>query len=137
MDTRTPPPSWLHGLESRFLAKGIGGDYLFYILGEFERNKVIDFPALLYELSTGHGCGVHEHLHLAMENDFDDPSQFQGVTVFFSNTESVVPMDDAIELFKLAGAAYCEHFPDDAERVHRNLERIERRYRAQPKDDAG
>ncbi|QWF18193.1 hypothetical protein [Lysobacter capsici] len=46
-------------------------------------------------------------------------------------------MDDAIELFKLAGAAYCGHFPDDSERVYRNLERIERRYRAQPKDDAG
>lgn len=137
MDPRKSAPLWLDGLEAQFTAKGDSAYDLFYTLRELERDKVIAFPALLYEMSNGDGCRVHEGLYLSMENDLDDPSQFEGLTLWFGDGPgSVVSMDIAVQLLKLAGAVYCEQFPEDIERVQRNLGRIERRYLADPMGNA-
>jgi len=121
---------WLQFAKDEFGAKNIGGGDFYYLLQTMLSEKRMSFPQLLSGAARGMGCTVHEGLSYSLDQDWDDPSSFNEVVFFVGDVESsTLNVADYLELIEIASNAYLSFFPDDAEEVRRNFEKIVSRYR--------
>lgn len=89
----------------------------------------MSFVFFLGRVAEGFGCTVHEGLGFSLENDWDDPSAFDGVAFFVGGHESsVMPTGVFVQLLAVACEHYVDSTADDAATVLQLLDRIRSRY---------
>lgn len=120
---------WLTRLREGFEATG--KDFLdFYDLIEaaLVRRKT-DFPMLLHSASNGYGCAAGEGFFYALDQNWDDPSDFSGVSFYIGEMEtSVMTVSDFVALMELAAKVYITAHSDEEDRLLASIERLRFRY---------
>ncbi|CAB3912415.1 hypothetical protein LMG26788_04866 [Achromobacter pulmonis] len=91
--------------------------------------KKIDFPAFIYDASRGFGFTVSEGFSYSLDQNWDDPENFNEVSFFVGEMEtSSIPVPDYVSLMKNAADIYSAFFPDEGDSVLRSAERLKERY---------
>ncbi|MFM9928084.1 hypothetical protein VLK31_34290 [Variovorax sp. H27-G14] len=120
---------WLEKLKAKFAASAIYSDDFYDLLNEAVIDKRISFAGILFDAAKGHGCRVSEGFFYSLDQDWDNPSEFDGVAFFIGDIESsVMPVKDYLALIKIAAEVYLESFPEEMKRIFDSLEEIEKRY---------
>lgn len=117
---------WLQAIEEYF--EGEGSDF-YYLLDAMVKNSKIDFCDLLSNAAMGHGCTVYEGLMYSLDQDWDIPEEFSGVSFFVGDVESsVLSVEKYLSLINFAALKYLDLFPDRQDRVINSLSHVENRY---------
>lgn len=120
---------WLARLETSFDEMGFAGKDFFYLIKTMLIEGRISFIEMLSSASQGIGTRVHEGLEFILEEDLDDPDEFDGVVFIIGERESsVLPIAEYVYLIELLCRAYLLDFASDGSRVLENLNRIRSRY---------
>lgn len=121
---------WLSSIENAFLRKGIAGEDFFYLLQTMVVEGNITFLDLLCNASQGYGCVIHEGLSYSLDQDWDNPNLFNGVSIFVGEIESsVLPVDDYLNLMRIAADEYVVINFDAGEIVLKYINEIVARYK--------
>jgi hypothetical protein len=88
-----------------------------------------NFPAFIYDASRGVGFSVSEGFFYSLDQDWDDPEDFNEVSFCLGEVEtSSIPVSDYVLLMKVAADVYSAFFPDEGDSVLRSAARLEERY---------
>ncbi len=127
--TDTKAIDWLANLKVTFVERGLAGEDFYYVIKTMVGEGRISFLEMLSSAAQGHGSRVHEGLEFILEEDLDDPDDFDGAIFVIGEYESsILPIIDFVYLIELACRNYAAEFPDDESRVVANLHRIKSRY---------
>lgn len=121
--------SWLDTLRNRFSLVGVFHDDLYGLIRESIVRGRVGFPALIFDASNGLGFTVSEGFFYSLDQDWDEPEKFNEVCFFLGEMEtSSLPVEDYLNLMRVAAETYSEYFQNEREGVLRSAERLERRY---------
>lgn len=120
---------WTDNLRGNFKKFGAEGEDLLYLLTRLEKEQSMSLIYMLGQASKGLGVNIHEGLGYVLENNYEDPNDFEGVTFLFGDHESeVMKMDVFLCLLNDACASYIDLNPKEADTVIRLLGLIRERY---------
>lgn len=120
---------WLEKLKESFSSTGLGYEDLYELIEAAIARGRTNFPAFIYDASRGVGVSVSEGFFYSLDQDWDDPEDFNEVSFFLGEVEtSSLPVPDYVFLMKIAAHVYSTFFPDDGGAVLRSAERLEKRY---------
>lgn len=93
------------------------------------REQKMNFRQFIYDASRGIGCFVFEGLGYVLDQDIDDPTEFNEVTFFLGDYESLtLSPEKFIELMQVISNSYIDKYPDDKASVKQSLARLKERY---------
>lgn len=120
---------WLDALKESFDSTGLDYEDLYALIEASMVTKKIDFPAFIYDASRGFGFTVSEGFSYSLDQNWDDPENFNEVSFFVGEMEtSSIPVPDYVSLMKNAADIYSAFFPDEGDSVLRSAERLKERY---------
>ncbi|MPT29209.1 MAG: hypothetical protein E2602_20435 [Achromobacter sp.] len=120
---------WLDALKESFDSTGLDYEDLYALIEASMVTKRIDFPAFIYDASRGFGFTVSEGFSYSLDQNWDDPENFNEVSFFVGEMEtSSIPVPDYVSLMKNAADIYSAFFPDEGDSVLRSAERLKERY---------
>ncbi len=73
---------WLEKLKERFSSAGLEYEDLYDLINASILRERMSFPALIYEASRGVGFSVGEGYFYSLDQDWDDPEEFDEVSFF-------------------------------------------------------
>jgi hypothetical protein len=121
--------AWLKCLKESFASTGLDYEDLYDLIEASITRKKTNFPAFIYDASRGVGFSVSEGFFYSLDQDWDDPENFNEVNFFLGEVEtSSIPVPDYVSLMKIAADVYADFFPDDRGSVLRSAEKLEERY---------
>ncbi|MED5526277.1 MAG: hypothetical protein VX447_16200 [Pseudomonadota bacterium] len=121
--------NWLNDLENSFDRSGIAYGDLFYVLEAAMTADVIKFPDIIKDASNGIGVYAREGLSYSLDQDWDEPQNFDKVICFIGDIESSsLSIDSYIALMETAVNVYLSNFPDGKKRVMNSLARLKNKY---------
>ncbi|CRM01925.1 hypothetical protein [Pseudomonas sp. 31 R 17] len=121
--------AWLKCLKESFASTGLDYEDLYELIEASITRKKTNFPAFIYDASRGVGFSVSEGFFYSLDQDWDDPENFNEVNFFLGEVEtSSIPVPDYVSLMKIAADVYADFFPDDRGSVLRSAEKLEERY---------
>lgn len=121
--------TWTDEIRAPFNETGESGGDFWYVLSTLEHEKPMSFTYFLSKISNGYGCTIHEGLGFSLENDWDDPSEFDDVSFFAGEKEiSLMPTRTFVNLLAIACNQYVAFFPNEQTTVMQLLGRIRDRY---------
>lgn len=121
--------AWLESLKESFASTGLDYEDLYELIEASMARRRTNFPALIYEASRGFGFSVSEGFFYSLDQDWDNPEDFNEVSFFLGEVEnSSIPVPDYVSLMKVAANVYSAFFLDDGGSVLRSAERLEERY---------
>lgn len=121
--------SWLFTLREAFEATGKDFIDLYDLIEAALVRRKTDFPMLLHNASNGYGCAAGEGFFYALDQNWDDPSDFSGVSFYIGEMEtSVMAVSDFVTLMEVAINVYLTAHPEEEERVLASIERLRLRY---------
>lgn len=125
--------AWLESLKDSFASTGLDYEDLYELIeASIERGK-ISFPAFIYDASRGVGFSVSEGFFYSLDQDWDDPKDFNEVSFFLGEVEtSSISISDYVFLMKTAANVYSAFFPKEGGGVLRSAEKLEERYLKKP-----
>ena len=127
--SEVPPLAWLESLEPAFKRMGQGGCDLYYLMHEGLGQQRLSFSALMRDASNGSGYTLDEGIYFCLDQDAEDPAEFNKVVFFIGDMEhSTLSVAAFVELMRLAVEAYSRLFPESAQAVIDYLGRLEKRY---------
>lgn len=117
--------SWLKKTKERL----VDGDDLYLVIETLLQENKITFPQFVYETSQGISVTINEWLEYALDQDFDNPEEFEEVIFWFGGSESsrILP-EYFIKLMSIITESYLEYYPEDKEAIHRNMAKLTKRY---------
>lgn len=121
--------SWLEKLKKSFASTGLDYEDLYELIeASIERGRT-NFPAFIYEASKGFGFSVGEGYFYSLDQDWDDPEEFNEVSFFLGEVEtSSIPVFDYVFLMKIAADVYSAFFPEERDSILNSAKRLEERY---------
>lgn len=120
---------WLDALKKALISIGLDSEDLYALLEASIVTEKINFPAFIYEASRGFGFTVSEGFFYSLDQNWDDPENFNEVSFFLGEMEtSSISVPDYVSLMKIAADIYSAFFPDEGNGVLRSAERLEERY---------
>ncbi|BBR55315.1 MULTISPECIES: hypothetical protein [Pseudomonas] len=121
--------AWLESLKESFASTGLDYEDLYELIEASIVRGRTNFPAFIYDASRGVGFSVSEGFFYSLDQDWDDPEDFNEVSFFLGEVEtSSIPVPDYVLLMKVAADVYSAFFPDEGESVLRSAEILEERY---------
>lgn len=121
--------AWLKRLKESFDSTGLDYKDLYELIKASITRGRTNFPAFIYDASHGVGFSVSEGFFYSLDQDWDDPEEFNEVSFFLGEMEtSSISVSDYVSLMKIAADVYSNFFPDDRGSVLRSAERLEERY---------
>lgn len=120
---------WLGKLKERFSATGLEYEDLYELINASIIRKRTNFPAFIYEASKGFGFSVGEGYFYSLDQDWDDPEEFDEVSFFLGEVEtSSISVFDYVALMRIAADVYSNSFPEERGSVQGSAKRLEDRY---------
>lgn len=120
---------WLDALKKALISTGLDSEDLYALLEASIVTEKINFPAFIYEASRGFGFTVSEGFFYSLDQNWDDPENFNEVSFFLGEMEtSSISVPDYVSLMKIAADIYSAFFPDEGNGVLRSAERLKERY---------
>lgn len=121
--------AWLERLKESFASTGLNYEDLYELIKASIARGRASFPALIYDASRGGGFSVSEGFFYSLDQDWDDPKDFNEVSFFLGEMEtSSISVSDYVFLMKIAASVYSAFFPDEASGVLKSAEKLEERY---------
>lgn len=120
---------WLESLKESFASTGLDYEDLYELIEASIARGRTNFPTFIYDASRGFGFSVSEGFFYSLDQDWDDPRDFNEVSFFLGEIEtSSIPVPDYVLLMRVAAGVYSALFPDEEGGVLRSAERLEERY---------
>lgn len=120
---------WLERLKESFASTGMNYEDLYELIKASIARGRTSFPALIHDASKGVGFSVSEGFFYCLDQDWDDPKDFNEVSFFLGDMEtSSISVFDYVFLMKIAARVYATFFPDEASGVLKSAEKLEERY---------
>lgn len=121
--------SWLEKLKESFASTGLDYEELYGIIEASIARGRTNFPAFIYEASKGFGFSVGEGYFYSLDQDWDNPEEFNEVSFFLGDMEvSSISVADYVSLMKISADVYSAFFPEDEGTVLTSVRRLEERY---------
>jgi len=129
---------WLEVLKESFSSTDADYEGLYELIEASIVRGRTNFPAFIYDASQGHGFSVAEGFFYSLDQEWDDPEEFNEVSFFLGEAlTSSIPVADYVSLMKIAADVYSAYFPDERDGVQRSAERLEKRYSQQMEEING
>ncbi|QXH34341.1 hypothetical protein [Pseudomonas muyukensis] len=121
--------AWLESLKESFASTDLDYEDLYELLEASIVRGRTSFPTFIYDASRGVGFSVSEGFFYSLDQDWDDPEEFDEVSFFLGDVEiSSIPVSDYVLLMKVAAYVYSAFFSDEGRDVLRSAEILEERY---------
>ncbi|MFR0688901.1 hypothetical protein ACLUTX_05875 [Enterobacterales bacterium AE_CKDN230030158-1A_HGKHYDSX7] len=121
--------SWLEKLKESFSSTGLDYEELYGLIEASIARGRTNFPAFIYEASKGFGGSVGEGYFYSLDQDWDNPEEFDEVSFFLGEMEvSSISVADYVSLMKISADVYSAFFPEDKSSVLNSARRLEERY---------
>ncbi|MFY3152468.1 hypothetical protein ACOTF6_29645 [Achromobacter xylosoxidans] len=121
--------AWLERLKESFASTGLNYEDLYELIKASIARGRTSFPALIYDASRGVGFSVSEGFFYSLDQDWDDPKDFNEVSFFLGEMEtSSISVSDYVVLMKIAASVYSAFFPGEASGVLKSAKKLEERY---------
>lgn len=118
---------WLKKIEQYLLDNG-GGD-LYCLLEIMYKEQKMNFQQFIYDASRGVGAVVSEGLEYVLDQDLDEPDEFNEVSFILGDFESsTLSPQKFIELMQVITDSYINENPKNKETVERSMVRLKARY---------
>lgn len=118
---------WLRKNE-QYIVKN-GGEDLYCLLEVMYKEKKISFQKFIYDASRGIGCIVSEGLEYVLDQDLDDPKEFDEVSFILGDYESsTLSPQKFVELMQVISDSYIDEHPNDKVSIEQSMARLKRRY---------
>lgn len=118
---------WLRKNE-QYIVKN-GGEDLYCLLEVMYKEKKISFQKFIYDASRGIGCIVSEGLEYVLDQDLDDPKEFDEVSFILGDYESsTLSPQKFVELMQVISDSYIDEHPNDKVSIEQSMDRLKRRY---------
>ncbi|MEX0447421.1 hypothetical protein [Xenorhabdus sp. SGI246] len=118
---------WLKNVE-HYLVQNEGRD-LYEVLYESLYNSKISFTNFLLNASNGYGFSPSEGFGYSLDQNWDVPEDFDGVTFFLGDFESSeITPNQFVILMQYVSDAYIKAFPDSKDTVERHMKALTERY---------
>lgn len=125
--------AWLERLKKSFASTGLSYEDLYELITASIARGKTSFPALIYDASKGVGFSVSEGFFYSLDQDWDDPKDFNEVSFFLGEMEtSSISVSDYVFLMKIAASVYSAFFPSEGNGVLKSVERLGERYLKSP-----
>nr|WP_282552931.1 hypothetical protein [Providencia stuartii] len=106
-----------------------GGVDLYYLLETMLSEQKMSFQQFIYDASRGIGCVVSEGLVYVLDQDLDDPSEFDGACFILGDYESsTLSPQKFVELMRVIKDSYITEHPENKETIERSMVRLKERY---------
>ncbi|RON30072.1 MULTISPECIES: hypothetical protein [Pseudomonas] len=121
--------TWLKKVREVFGSSGLEYEDLYGLMEAAIIREKTNFPAFLYEASRGFGFCVGEGYFYCLDQDWDEPKEFDEVSFFLGEVEtSSISVSDYISLMGMAADVYSNYAPDEKKGVLSSVERLKERY---------
>ncbi len=89
----------------------------------------MNFQQFIYDASHGIGCVVSEGLEYVLDQDLDDPTEFNGVCFILGDYESsILEPKKFTELMQVITDSYIAEHPENKETIERSMIILKERY---------
>lgn len=121
--------AWLESLKESLASTGADYEDLYELIETSITRGRTNFPAFIYDASQGVGFSVSEGFFYCLDQDWDNPEEFNEVSFFLGEVEtSSIPVSEYVSLMKVAADVYSGFFPDERDGVLKSAKRLEERY---------
>lgn len=121
--------TWLKKLESELNCCGVSYGDFFHLLSSAIVERKINFIGFLSDASRGFGFNVREGLFYLLDQDLDEPSEFNEVSFFIGDVESSsIPVPEFVRAMEVAVLTYVKEFNDEKDTALDCLSKLELRY---------
>ena len=118
---------WLNKIEKEI--EDQSGDDLYYLIETMYKEQKMNFLQFIYDALRGVGCIVHEGLEYVLDQDLDDPKEFDEVTFLVGDYESSkIPPQKFVELMQIISDSYIEAHPNEKDSVEFYMNKLRERY---------
>ncbi|WP_312122248.1 hypothetical protein [Kosakonia cowanii] len=119
--------TWLKKLEQRLINDGAGD--LYCLLEVMYKEQKINFQQFIYDASRGIGCVVSEGVEYVLDQDLDDPGEFDGACFILGDYESSTLLPQKfVEVMQVITDVYITEHPENKEAVERTMRKLKERY---------
>ncbi|WP_347254560.1 hypothetical protein [Leminorella grimontii] len=118
---------WLENKQEYFLEND--GIDLYYLISTMLKEQKMSFLQFLYDASRGIGCTVHEGLEYVLDQDWDNPEEFDEVSFLLGDYESsTLSPKRFVELMQVIADSYIDAHQNDKKSVENNMAKLKERY---------
>lgn len=118
---------WLKKVEQYLLENG--GRDLYCLLEVMYKEQKMNFQQFIYDASRGIGCVVSEGLEYVLDQDLDDPNEFDEVSFILGDYESsTLSPPKFVELMQVITDSYVSFEPSNKHSIERSMSRLKERY---------
>ncbi|MEQ5288558.1 hypothetical protein [Providencia huaxiensis] len=119
--------AWLKKVEQRLINDGAGD--LYCLLEVMYKEQKMNFQQFIYDASRGIGCVVSEGLEYVLDQDLDDPSEFDGACFILGDYESsTLSPQKFVELMQVITDSYITEYPENKDTIERSMAKLKERY---------
>jgi hypothetical protein len=119
--------TWLKRVEQHLINNGAGD--LYCLLEVMYKEQRMNFQQFIYDASRGIGCVVSEGLEYVLDQDLDDPTEFDGACFILGDYESsILEPKKFTELMQVITDSYITEHPENKETIERSMMRLKERY---------
>ncbi|MBC9131788.1 hypothetical protein JMI89_11685 [Frischella sp. Ac48] len=106
-----------------------GGAELYCLLEVMCKEQKMNFLQLIYDASKGIGANVSEGVEYILDQDLDNPEEFDGVTFVFGDCEGYpMPLHQFITLMQIVSDAYINAHPSEKDSIEFYMNKLRERY---------
>lgn len=118
---------WLKRVESQIYIER--GHDLYYIIETMYNEHKMNFLQFIYDASRGIGCFIHEGLEYILDQDTDDPDEFNEVLFLLGGylSSAMIPQH-FVELMQVISDSYIEAHPNDKLSIEFYMNKLKERY---------
>ena len=118
---------WLNKIEKEI--EDQSDDDLYYLIETMYKEQKMNFLQFLYDASRGVGCIVHEGLEYVLDQDLDDPKEFDEVTFLVGDYESsTIPPQKFVDLMQIISDSYIKAHPSETDSIAFYMNKLRERY---------
>jgi hypothetical protein len=106
-----------------------GGAELYCLLEVMYKEQKMNFLQFIYDASRGIGAVISEGVEYILDQDLDNPEEFDGVTFVFGDCEGFpMPVQKFISMMQIVSDAYVEAHPKDKDSIEFYMNKLRERY---------
>ena len=119
--------AWLKKVEQRLINDG--AEDLYCLLEVMYKEQKMNFQQFIYDASRGIGSVVSEGVEYVLDQDLDDPSEFDGACFILGDYEnSTISPQKFVKLMQVITDSYITEHPENKEAIERSMMRLKERY---------
>ena len=119
--------TWLNTIEKEIEEQG--GSDLYYLIETMYKEHKMNLLQFIYDASRGIGCIVHEGLEYVLDQDLDDPKEFDEVSFLVGDYESsTLSPQHFVELMQIISNSYIEAHPKEKDSIEFYMNKLRERY---------